>query len=266
MTLFKDFTTGISSYGKAIEFIHKNHLKRYFLFPILLSILLFAGGMQLLGSVTDDFIEYVKIFMNIDSWEFWGSEVLANTVLFLIWLILKIFTFFLVAFLGGHLVLILMSPVLAYISEKTEKIITGNDYPFSSRQILLDTIRGMKIAIRNFFYEFVIIVGLLVLSFVPVVGLISSPILFFTACYYYGFSFIDYSLERKKLNTKKRVAFMKDNRGLVIGSGLLFALVLLIPFIGVALSAFTAIISTVAATLALHKKGVLINQNATFLA
>ncbi|MBL4710493.1 MAG: EI24 domain-containing protein, partial [Flavobacteriales bacterium] len=261
MTLLKDFIAGISTYGKAIEFIHKNHLKRYFLFPILLNILLLSGGLQLLGSLSDDLIEYVKVFMDLDAWEFWGSEILAGTVLFLVWLILKIFTFILVAFLGGHLVLILMSPILAYVSEKTENILTGKDYPFNFKQMLKDTLRGMHIAIRNSVLEFIVIIALLIFSFVPVIGLISTPLLFLIASYYYGSSFIDYSLERKKLGVKERVLFMKENRGLVTGSGFLFSLLLLIPFIGVALSPFGAIVSTVAATMALHKKDMITEQN-----
>jgi CysZ protein len=74
------------------------------------------------------------------------------------------------------------------------------------------------------------------------------------SAYYYGFSFIDYNLERKQYTVSDSVNYMKKNRGIVMGNGIVFALVLAIPLIGIALSSFVAIISAVAATISLHKK------------
>ena len=98
------------------------------------------------------------------------------------------------------------------------------------------------------------IIILFFVSFIPVVGLISTPLLFFISSYYYGFSFMDYTAERRKLTVKESIHFVKQNKGLAIGNGLPFALALLIPVIGVSLSGFIALISTVAATMAILKK------------
>ena len=152
------------------------------------------------------------------------------------------------------MVLILMSPILAIVSEKAERVLEGNDYPFTFKQLLIDIVRGIRISIRNFAFEMLFIVLLFGLSFVPLVGLGTSPILVIVSAYYYGFSFIDYNLERKKYSVSDSVNYMKKNRGLVIGNGILFALILAIPIIGIALSSFAAIISAVAATITLHKQ------------
>ena len=98
------------------------------------------------------------------------------------------------------------------------------------------------------------IVLLFGLSFVPPLGLGTSPILVLVSAYFYGFSFIDYNLERRQYSVSDSVNYMKKNRGIVIGNGIVFAVVLAIPFIGIALSSFVAIISAVAATISLHKK------------
>ncbi len=257
MSFLKDIGIAIGSYGNAIEFMHKNHLKRYLLFPILFNLILFSTGIHFGGVMGDYILSTTETNLDTENWNFWGGEYLSTAFHFLLWIILKFFIFLLVAFIGGHLVLICLSPILAIVSEKTEQILTGKEYPFQFNQFLKDVIRGITMAIRNFLFELIFVVLLFALSFLPVIGFVTTPILFFISCFYYGFSFLDYSLERKRLNIKESSAFAKQNKGLTVGSGILFGLTLLLPFIGVALSAFIAIVSVVAATIAIHKKNLL---------
>lgn len=229
-------------------------MKRYFFWPIVLNILFFTTGYHFLGELSNDLLIWLESFIDLDSWDFWGSEFLSKTVHFFLWIVLKILVFLVLAFLGGHVVLILMAPILAIVSERTERILEGNDYPFTFKQLIIDIVRGVQISIRNFAFEMLFILLLFGLSFIPLLGFGASPILIIVSAYYYGFSFIDYNLERKKFSVSESVDYMKKNRGIVIGNGILFALVLAIPLIGIALSSFAAIISAVAATITLHKK------------
>ncbi len=254
MSILKDIQFGISGYGKAVSFIRKNHFRRFFLVPIALNIILFSFGISFVNDLTASTMEFFQAWTEPDTWNFWGAEFLASTVGFIIWLILKIFFFFLFAFIGGYVVLILLSPLLAYISEKTESILTQSEYPFSWPQLIKDMIRGIIIAIRNFALEMLAIVLLFFLSFVPVIGLLSTPILFVVSSYFYGFSFLDYTAERRRLKLKESIFFINRNKGLAITNGSLFAGALLIPIIGVSLSGFLAIISTVAATISILEK------------
>src|SRR3990167_3745253 len=90
--------------------------------------------------------------------------------------------------------------------------------------------------------------------FIPFIGgLIGSILLFFISSYFYGFSFIDYNNERRRLTVKQSVQFMRANKGMVIANGLIFSFFLLIPFCGTTLAGFVAIISVIAATVSTHK-------------
>jgi CysZ protein len=148
-----------------------------------------------------------------------------------------------------------MSPVFSYLSERTEKIKTGIDYPFSFIQLFKDILRGILIALRNFSIELILTILMFVLSFIPIIGWLAAIMLFFISAYFYGFSFMDYALERKQLNLKQSIRFMRENKGIVIANGFVFSLCLIIPFCGVSFSSFAAIVSVVSGTLAINQMG-----------
>ncbi|MCW3788606.1 EI24 domain-containing protein [Plebeiibacterium sediminum] len=249
MTFTKGLKLGINSYSKAFQFIKKYKLTWYFLFPLVLNIILFTLGYSSTVSLSTKWFVYVSDWLCVDSWNFWGSGFLSSMLLFFLNIVLRLLFIIIFAYIGGYVVIILMSPVYAILSEKVETIITGNDYPFEFNQFIKDIWRGIRLATRNFLIELLLTIVLLLLSFLPVIGLFTSLTLFIISSYFYGFSFIDYSLERKKLNMNESIAFVKTNKGLAIGNGTIFSLVLLIPFVGVLISSFVSIITLVAATI-----------------
>jgi CysZ protein len=229
----------------------KHKLTWYFLFPLLLNILLFILGYVSSTSLSTRWFVYVTDWIDLDSWNFWGSGFLASVLLLFMHIVIRLLFVIFFAYIGGYIIIALMSPVYAFLSEKVESIITGINNPFDTLQFFKDIWRGLRLASRNFIIEIILSLLLLVLSFIPVIGLFTALALFIISSFFYGFSFIDFSLERKKMNMKESVAFIKANKGLAIGNGSVFSLVLLIPFIGVLLSGFVSLVSLVAATLAI---------------
>jgi CysZ protein len=254
MSFLKDLNFGLEGYSLARKFIFKHKLQYFFLVPLVLSITLLISGFSLTGMLNDLLWERLQEWWDPDSWDFWGAEFLNGFLAVLIWLVFRILFFFIYAFVGGYIILIIMAPVLAYISEKTESIILGHDFPFSWPQFFKDIWRGIVLAIRNFFIEILATIVLFFLSFVPLLGFITGPLLFMITAYFYGFSFMDYTAERRKMKVKESVDFVKQNRGIAIANGGVFALFLIIPFIGVTLATFVAIVSTVAASISILKK------------
>ena len=148
-----------------------------------------------------------------------------------------------------YIFLILGSPVFAYLSEKTEAIMEGKDFPFSFSQLLKDILRGVKLAIRNSLWQTVYAISLLILSFIPVIGWITPVIALSIECYYYGFSMLDYSCERNKLSPSESIAFIGQHKGLAVGNGIVFYLMHFVPFVGWVLAPSYAVI---AATISLY--------------
>lgn len=262
MDLFKGFGTGFNAYGKAMSMLFTKKLWWFLLFPALLNIIFFIAGMMGIGSLSDYIENYLAGLVAFDGNEFIGasylkpiSGYLSGFVGGLVWVVLKFVFFFVFATVGGYIVIICLSPVFAILSEKTEEMLTGNEYPFNPDQVMRDVVRGVLIAFRNMFIEFGYMIILFILSlFIPIIGgIVGTILLFFIASYFYGFSFIDYTLERQRMSVKQSVQFMRANKGLVIANGMVFSFFMLIPFCGVTLAGFAAILSVVAATIATHK-------------
>jgi CysZ protein len=262
MSLFKHFGTGIGAYNKALSLIFSKGLWWFFIFPIALNVLMMITSWFGIVSLADAAENWTNRLMNFDTDSFFLAEYLQSSSGFIasaagwaVWLFSKLLFFVLYGLFGGYIILMLMSPVFAILSERTEEILTGNKYPFNADQMMRDVVRGVMIAFRNMFIELGYMITIFVLSFfIPVLGgIIGTIILFFIASYFYGFSFIDYTNERRRLTLKQSVQFIRANKGLAIGNGFIFALAMFIPMCGTLIAGFVAIVSVVAATIATHK-------------
>lgn len=206
--------------------------------------------MYYFGVSANSFFEWVKNFTGITSWQ---EKINNATVDFLLafgglilWVIIMLFYFSLFKYLW----LIIGSPVFAYLSEKTESIIEGRDFPFSIKQLGADIIRGIRISVRNALWQTVYVIFIGLGSLIPVVGWVTPILGLFVECYYYGFSMLDYSMERHKRSVNDSIYFIGQHRGLAIGNGMVFYLMHLFPVIGWILAPAYAV---VAATLSLQQ-------------
>ena len=251
MNFGKQLSVGFKGYFKALELLFSKGFMKYMLFPLLLNILIFWVGMSQITDLTVTARHAFIDWINLDSTHFFGSEFLKGALSGIITALIYVLFFISFAYLGGYIIIIILSPLFSVISEKTETVLAGHkiDYPFELKQFVKDIFRGTGIALRNVLFETgvmisVFIVGL-ILSFVSWAGVI---FMFFISSYFYGFSYMDYSNERYKRNIKESVSFMRKYKWVAVVNGSLFALVLFIPYVGVALSAFVAVISVIAGT------------------
>jgi len=211
--------------------------------------LLFCISMYFFGKSASNVIEYLGSITGLSNWAHRMQSSLLGFFFTLtgimIWLLLMLFYFSLYKYIW----LIIGSPVFAYLSEKTEALLEGKEYPFSFPQLLKDMMRGIKLALRNALWQTVYAISILILSFVPVVGLVTPVISMLVECYYYGFSMLDYSCERHKLSPSQSVAFIGNRKGLAIGNGIVFYLMHLIPIIG---WIFAPAYAVIAATISIY--------------
>ncbi len=100
--------------------------------------------------------------------------------------------------LTKYIVLVVMGPLFAAVSEAVEAQIRGHNAPFSLRRWIRDTLRGMRSAVWLALFEWTVvallwIVGLLV----PVLSPFTLTLAWLVGAWAYGASVMDYVWERQ---------------------------------------------------------------------
>ena len=249
--MLKEIVTAIQSYARAHRFIREHKLWKWIIVPGIFYTLMFIAGFYFFWVSSSQVVSAFNHWLGIDRWvHSQRSQILSFIFLMgeiMVRLIMMLFYFS----LFKYLFLIIGSPVFAYLSEKTESIMEGKDFPFSFKQLFADIVRGIKLAFRNTLWQSVYTISLLILSFIPVVGWVIPVTTVLVECYYYGFSMLDYSCERHRLSPSESIAFIGKHKGLAIGNGMVFYLMHLFPIIGWVLAPAYAV---VAATISLYHR------------
>lgn len=222
MNFLRQLAMGFRNYYKAIGYIRTHKLYWYFPIPAVLMLVIYFIGSE------------------VSQWQAsWDPQkgcmecgTMNDTIWFIIKLVVSIMLGLTLMKFSKYIVVILLSPLFSVLSEKVEKELTGNKYPFSLRQTLHDVKRGVRIALRNIMWEYIFLSLILVVTFFGWDNPKSSPIFYLTyfiAFFYYGFSFIDYINERRRLDIDQSIHFMRNHRGLAIAIGSVYSLLILVP-------------------------------------
>lgn len=247
--VLKELIIAIQAYFKAHMFIRKHKLWKWILVPGILYTILFIAGIFMFSRTSSDFIQWIALKTGLKTWLDTSDNTFLSLLFamggFLLWLILMLFYFS----LFKYIFLIVGAPLFAWLSEKTEAIIEGKDIPFSLMQLLRDIKRGIIIALRNSMWQTVYTLSILLLSLIPLAGWLTPILAIMVECYYYGFSMLDYSMERHKKTPAESIYFIGAHKGLAIGNGLMFYLMHMLPVIGWILA---PAYSVIAATLSMY--------------
>ncbi len=243
----------------AHQFIVKHKLWKWILIPGLIYTILFLGGMLLFWTSSNNAIEFILIRSGVKNWLDQMHDSWINFIFIMGQVILRLVLLLFYFSLFKYLFLIIGSPVFAYLSEKTESIMEGKDYPFNLKQLLIDIARAIKIALRNLLWQTVYVVSILILSFIPIVGWIAPLAALLVECYYFGFSMLDYSSERNKLTSAQSIEFIGRHKGLAIGNGLVFYMIHFLPLLGWILAPSYAVIAATISLLSARKNHVIIS-------
>jgi CysZ protein len=155
-----------------------------------------------------------------------------EVVWYFVWVMIEIAIAIMLMEFAKYLVVIILSPLISSISMKTEKILTGKTYPFSLKQLLHDIRRATRIVIRNMMWYFAFVFIVYIVARLGWEDPKSSPVFYFTFAigfFYYGFGFLDYINERRRLDMDQSITFVRDHRGLAIAIGSIYSLLILVP-------------------------------------
>jgi len=224
--MLKNIVKGIRAYGGTFKLINTLALWKYFGIPMLISLLTFV----LIGFAAYGLSDNIgSLISRAWVWE-WGSETFRT--------ISDIIGGMMIVALGlivyKHIIMALSAPFMSPVSEKIEAHITGVKHEHRNTSFSAQLWRGVRINVRNLLMELLLTIPILIIGFIPIIGIISPVLLFLLQSYYAGFGNIDYTLERH-LEYGKSVQFVSNHRGIAVGNGMVFMLMLFIPVIGIIL-------------------------------
>ena len=251
--MLKEIVIAIQAYRKAHLFIGKHNLWKWILIPGLIYMILFSVGLYFFWYSADTAVSELSQFSGVDHWLHQQHSAGWSFVLIMVGIMARLIMMFFYFSLFKYIFLILGSPIFSYLSEKTESIMEEREFIFNRRIFYDDIRRGIKLALRNFGWQTVYTIFILLLSLIPLAGSLAPVISGLVECYYYGFSMLDYSCARHKLSTAESIRFIGQRRGLAIGNGLVFYGMHLVPFVGWVLAPSYAL---VAATISLYHQNI----------
>lgn len=224
--MLKGIYNGITAYGRSFSLLSKLKLWRYFAVPIVISLVTAALIFLISWGLGDNIGALIS---RLWIWE-WGHstfQLISNFFGIMVVIVIGLFLY-------RHIVMALSSPFMSPVSEKIERHLYGQNIVSPNSSWISQLIRGIRINIRNLALELLLTIPILLFGFVPVIGVISVVVLFLVQSYYAGFGSMDYTLERH-FNYRNSILFVRQNKGLAIGNGMVFMLVLLIPIVGIIL-------------------------------
>ena len=225
--MIKSITSGIKSYFGAFSLISKLKLWKYFIIPMIISVLSAVIISISAYGFSDNIGEFIsKIWV----WQ-WGKETFTTISTFIGGLVIIVVGLI----LYKHIIMALSAPFMSPVSEKIEAYLTGHsNHSHRKTSFTQQLWRGIRVNVRNLSMEVLLTIPILFIGLIPIIGIFSTILLFLVQAYYAGFGNMDYTLERH-FKYDESVQFVRKHRGLAIGNGIVFMLFLLIPVIGVIL-------------------------------
>lgn len=253
MSFFTGFFKGFGNCFKAFGLIFNKGLWPFLLYPIAIWLITWVLTLFGITLLADYLTGLIKGWFNIED----NTGVLAVVIALLI----KISLFLISGTFSRYILLIILSPLFALLSEKTEEKITGVQFPFSFKQLCKDVLRGILITLRNFSIEMGIILGCMVISvFLAPATFITIPFLLFVSWYFTGFTMLDYNAERHKLKAGESTELVRMNKGYACGIGCVYWLFMILPFfvgdiIGIMFGPALAVVGATISFLEIRKNG-----------
>jgi len=215
MRFLRNTLIGFRAYYKAFKFIIEHKMYWYVIIPAVLMLGIYQVGHLI---------------------ELNAPATTATTMNELVWYMIRLLVEISISILlmrfAKYLVVILLSPLLSHLSQKVEYLLTGNEYEFNMKQLMLDVKRGFKIAVRNIMWEYFFFIIVYIVVKLGWKEADDSPLfflIFVIGFFYYGFSFMDYINERLRLNMDESVQFARKNRGLAIAIGSIYSIMIWVP-------------------------------------
>lgn len=217
--------TGPQYLGEGLKLVLSPGLRLFVLLPLTINLVLFIG---IISVALQQFGGWVDTFMpSLPSW--------LAFLEYLLWPLFVVLVLLMVFFTFTLLATIIAAPFNGFLAEKVETVVRGEDTfpPFSWAELLAMVPRTLSREMRKLSYFLPRALGLLILSFIPVVNLIAAPLWVLFGIWMMAIQYIDYPADNNKMSWQDMLAWLREKRWQSLGFGGATYLALLVPGLNV---------------------------------
>ncbi|WP_044873571.1 sulfate transporter CysZ [Pseudomonas sp. LFM046] len=211
--------------GEGLKLVLSPALRAFVLLPLTVNLLLFTA---LIGFATQEFSGWVDAFMpSLPDW--------LSFLQYLLWPLFVLLVLVLVFFSFTMLANIIAAPFNGFLAEKVEVVLRGqDDFPaFSWAELMAMIPRTLGRELRKLAYFVPRAGALLILSFIPGINLLATPLWIIFGIWMMAVQYIDYPADNHKLGWNEMLAWLREKRWQSLGFGGITYLALMIPFVNI---------------------------------
>ncbi|WP_439859470.1 sulfate transporter CysZ [Pseudomonas sp. MBLB4136] len=207
--------------GEGLKLVLSPGLRLFVLLPLAINLILFVA---LVGFAVQQFGGWVDTFMpSLPDW--------LGFLEYLLWPLFVVLVLLMVFFSFTMLANIIAAPFNGFLAEKVEVVVRGEDpFPaFSWGELLAMVPRTLGREARKLLYFLPRAIGLLILTFIPVVNLIAAPLWLLFGVWMMAIQYIDYPADNNKMSWPDMLAWLREKRWQSLGFGGITYAALLVP-------------------------------------
>lgn len=229
-----DFFTGIKYFLRGYGLINRRGVRRYFLIPLLINIVVYTALIWIASVQFDALMNWLMAdaaaWSAGDSW--WAGIVNFFISIFrgLLWLVFAIalivitfFTFTIVANLLG-------APFNGLLSERVERELSGTSAG-SAGPVLAGIWATTRSELRKYLYFIFLAILLIIITFIPVVNIISPVLWLLFFAWMQSIEYLAYPMENHGRRFKEVRATIRQRRMLTLGFGAAATVAAIIPLV-----------------------------------
>ena len=219
--------TGPQYLQQGISLVLKPGLRGFVILPLLVNLVLFAALITL--AVQQFSLLLDQLLSSMPSW--------LGFLEFLIWPVFALLLVLTMFFTFTMLTSIIAAPFNGFLAEKVEAVVRGYDSapPFKWSELFAMIPRTMAREFRKLAYFAPRALALLVLSFIPVVNILATPLWVLFGVWMMAIQFADYPADNNKLSWQDMLKWLRQKRLSSLGFGGVVYLGLMIPFLNLVL-------------------------------
>lgn len=220
--MYQTLTRGPDYLREGLRTIRQPGLRRFVVIPLLLNLVLFTAGIiwavRRFGAWMEQWVPQLPAWLGFLEWLLWP-------LFALVLLLVLIFTFTMLANL-------IASPFYGFLADRVAEQERGLvSAPPGFRELLLVAPRSVLRELRKIAYYLPRLAGLLLLTLIPVVNLVASPLLILFGIWMMAAQYLDYQADNDQVSFIDMLRWMRGHRALSLSFGLPVYLGMLIPLV-----------------------------------